>query len=125
MNARALQDSGLNTKQIDRSKNFFALGLIYWLYDRSIEPTLLWIEATFSIKPEVATATTDTGLALKSGARGLAVIVELPIVVAMAQRSGPSTGMPTKTEQADLLQAMFGRNGECLFFFKQKTAYEI
>lgn len=224
MNARALKDSGLNTKQIDRSKNFFALGLMFWLYDRPLEPTLRWIEAKFARNPEVAKANADTmkagyhfgetaelfpvhyrvpkahlapgryrnitgneatalgflaasklsgrplfygsypitpasdilqelarfktfgvktfqaedeiaaigsaigaafggslgltgtsgpGLALKSEALGLAVMVELPIVVAMIQRSGPSTGMPTKTEQADLLQAMFGRNGEC------------
>ena len=59
------------------------------------------------------TGTSGPGLALKSESLGLAVMVELPIVVAMIQRSGPSTGMPTKTEQADLLQAMFGRNGEC------------
>jgi len=59
------------------------------------------------------TGTSGPGLALKSEALGLAVMVELPIVVAAIQRSGPSTGMPTKTEQADLLQVMFGRNGEC------------
>ena len=59
------------------------------------------------------TGTSGPGLALKSEGLGLAVMVELPIVVAVIQRSGPSTGMPTKTEQADLLQAMFGRNGEC------------
>src|SRR5205823_23863 len=59
------------------------------------------------------TGTSGPGLALKGESLGLAVMVELPIVVAMIQRSGPSTGMPTKTEQADLLQAMFGRNGEC------------
>ncbi len=224
MNARALKDSGLNTKQIDRSKNFFALGLMFWLYDRPLEPTLRWIDAKFSRNPSVANANADTlkagynfgetaelfpihykvpkahlapgryrsitgneatalgfltasrlcgrplfygsypitpasdilqelarfksfgvktfqaedeiaaigsaigaafggslgltgtsgpGLALKSEGLGLAVMVELPIVVAMIQRSGPSTGMPTKTEQADLLQAMYGRNGEC------------
>ena len=224
MNARALKDSGLNTKQIDRSKNFFALGLMFWLYERPLEPTLRWIEAKFAKNPAVAKANADTlkagynfgetaelfpvhyrvpkahlapgryrsitgneatalgflaashlsgrplfygsypitpasdilqelarfknfgvktfqaedeiaaigsaigaafggslgltgtsgpGLALKSESLGLAVMVELPIVVAMIQRSGPSTGMPTKTEQADLLQAMFGRNGEC------------
>jgi 2-oxoglutarate ferredoxin oxidoreductase subunit alpha len=223
MNARALKDSGLNTKQIDRSKNFFALGLMFWLYERPLEPTLRWIEAKFAKNPMVAKANADTlkagynfgetaelfpvhyrvpkahlapgryrsitgneatalgflaasylsgrplfygsypitpasdilqelarfknfgvktfqaedeiaaigsaigaafggslgltgtsgpGLALKSESLGLAVMVELPIVVAMIQRSGPSTGMPTKTEQADLLQAMFGRNGE-------------
>ena len=224
MNARALKDSGLNTKQIDRSKNFFALGLMFWLYERPLEPTLRWIEDKFAKNPAVAKANADTlkagynfgetaelfpvhyrvpkahlapgryrsitgneatalgfltasrlaglplfygsypitpasdilqelarfknfgvktfqaedeiaaigsaigaafggslgltgtsgpGLALKSEGLGLAVMVELPIVVAMIQRSGPSTGMPTKTEQADLLQAMFGRNGEC------------
>ena len=59
------------------------------------------------------TGTSGPGLALKSEALGLAVMVELPLVVAMVQRSGPSTGMPTKTDQADLLQSMFGRNGEC------------
>jgi len=224
MNARALKDSGLNTKQIDRSKNFFALGLMFWLYERPLDPTLRWIDQKFSRNPAVAKANADTlkagyhfgetaelfpvhyrvpkadlapghyrsitgneatalgflaasrltgrplfygsypitpasdilqelarfknfgvktfqaedeisaigsaigaafggslgltgtsgpGLALKSESLGLAVMVELPIVVAMIQRSGPSTGMPTKTEQADLLQAMFGRNGEC------------
>lgn len=223
MNARALKDSGLNTKQIDRSKNFFALGLMYWLYERPLEPTLRWIEQKFAKNPQVAqanattlragynfgetaelfpihyrvprarlspgkyrnitgneatalgflaasklsgrplfygsypitpasdilhelsrfknfgvktfqaedeiaaicaaigaafggalglTGTSGPGLALKSEALGLAVMVELPIVVAAIQRSGPSTGMPTKTEQADLLQVMFGRNGE-------------
>src|SRR2546426_8266652 len=224
MNARALKDSGLNTKQIDRSKNFFALGLMFWLYERPLEPTLRWIDQKFSKNPAVSKANADTlkagyhfgetaelfpvhyrvpkadlapgryrsitgneatalgflaasrltgrplfygsypitpasdllqelarfknfgvktfqaedeisaigsaigaafggclgltgtsgpGLALKSESLGLAVMVELPIVVAMIQRSGPSTGMPTKTEQADLLQVMFGRNGEC------------
>ncbi|MDO8616845.1 MAG: 2-oxoacid:acceptor oxidoreductase subunit alpha [Dehalococcoidia bacterium] len=224
MNARALKDAGLDTRQIDRSKNLFALGLMYWLFDRPLEPTLRWIEAKFSKNPLVAqanattlkagynfgetaelfpvhyrvpkadlapgryrnitgneatalgfltaahltgktlfygsypitpasdilqelarfknfgvktfqaedeiaaigaaigaafggnlglTGTSGPGLALKSEALGLAVMVELPIVVAAVQRSGPSTGMPTKTDQADLLQAMFGRNGEC------------
>lgn len=223
MNARALKDSGLNTKQIDRAKNFFALGLMFWLYERPAEPTLRWIEQKFAKNPLVAqanattlkagynfgetaelfpvhyrvpkarlapgryrnitgneatalglltaskladlplfygsypitpasdilqelaafktfgvrtfqaedeiaaigaaigasfggaigmTGTSGPGLALKSEALGLAVMVELPLVVIAVQRSGPSTGMPTKTEQADLLQVMFGRNGE-------------
>ena len=223
MNARALKKSGLSTTQVDRSKNFFALGLMFWLYERPLEPTLHWIESKFAKNPDVAKANADTlkagynfgetaemfpvhyrvpkarlapgryrnitgnqatalgflaashlsgrplfygsypitpasdilhelarfknfgvktfqaedeiaaigaaigaafggslgltgtsgpGLALKSESLGLAVMVELPIVVAMIQRSGPSTGMPTKTEQADLLQVMFGRNGE-------------
>ena len=58
------------------------------------------------------TTTSGPGLALKAEAIGLAVMTELPLVVCNIQRAGPSTGMPTKTEQADLLQAMFGRNGE-------------
>jgi 2-oxoglutarate ferredoxin oxidoreductase subunit alpha len=57
-------------------------------------------------------ATSGPGLALKTEAIGLAVMTELPLVVINIQRGGPSTGMPTKTEQADLLQAMYGRNGE-------------
>lgn len=60
-----------------------------------------------------ATGTSGPGLALKSEALGLAVMTELPLVVVNVQRGGPSTGLPTKTEQADYLQALFGRNGEC------------
>jgi len=59
-----------------------------------------------------ATTTSGPGLALKSETIGLAVSLELPLVIVDVQRGGPSTGLPTKTEQADLLQAMFGRNGE-------------
>ena len=59
------------------------------------------------------TGTSGPGLALKSEAIGLAVMTELPLVVVNVQRGGPSTGLPTKTEQSDLLQAMFGRNGDC------------
>ncbi len=58
------------------------------------------------------TTTSGPGIALKSEAIGLAVMTELPLIVIDVQRGGPSTGLPTKTEQADLLQAMFGRNGE-------------
>src|SRR5206468_7529385 len=58
------------------------------------------------------TGTSGPGMALKSEALNLAVMVELPLVVIDVQRAGPSTGMPTKTEQADLLQAMFGRNAD-------------
>lgn len=60
-----------------------------------------------------ATSTSGPGLSLKSEAIGLAVMAELPLVVIDVQRGGPSTGLPTKTEQTDLLQAMYGRNGEC------------
>src|SRR5471030_2044804 len=59
------------------------------------------------------TTTSGPGVALKSEAIGLGVMLELPLIVIDVQRGGPSTGLPTKTEQADLLQAMFGRNGEC------------
>ena len=223
MNARALKESGLPQRQIDRSKNLFALGVMFWLYERSLEPTLNWIDGKFAKNPQVAeankttlkagfyfgetaelfsehyrvpkanprpgkyrnitgneatalgflaasqllkkplfyasypitpasdilgelakyksfgvktmqtedelaaigaaigasfggalglTGTSGPGLALKSEAIGLAVMTELPVVIANVQRSGPSTGMPSKTEQGDLLQAMFGRNGE-------------
>jgi 2-oxoglutarate ferredoxin oxidoreductase subunit alpha len=223
LNAEALKDSGLSAQQIDRSKNFFALGLMYWLYDRPLEPTMRWIDEKFAKNPQVAeankrtlkagyhfgetaelftvhfrvppahlppgryrnitgneatalgfltaskladrplfygsypitpasdilhelarfknfgvrtfqaedeiaaigaaigaayggaiglTGTSGPGFALKSEALNLAVMTELPLVVIDVQRAGPSTGMPTKTEQADLLQALFGRNGE-------------
>ena len=69
------------------------------------------IGAAFGGKLGVTT-TSGPGIALKSEAIGLAVMTELPLVVIDVQRGGPSTGLPTKTEQADLLQAMFGRNGE-------------
>ncbi len=58
------------------------------------------------------TTTSGPGMALKGEAIGLAVMTELPLVIVNVQRSGPSTGMPTKTEQADLMQALYGRNGE-------------
>ena len=220
---RALKDSGLTPVQVDRCKNMFALGLMYWLYSRPLETSLRWIDEkfgkneavreankkalkaghafgettemfaqhyhvpkaklapglyrnitgneatalgfvtasvlagrplfygsypitpasdvlhslsrlkkfgvkTFQAEDEIAaigaaigasfggalglTGTSGPGLALKSEAIGLAVMVELPLVVIDVQRAGPSTGMPTKTEQADLLQALYGRNGE-------------
>src|SRR6201988_3019911 len=58
------------------------------------------------------TTTSGPGMALKTEAMGLAVATELPLVVCDIQRGGPSTGLPTKTEQADLLQALYGRNSE-------------
>lgn len=223
LNREALKDIRLSPREVDRCKNFFALGLVYWLYDRPLEPTLRWIREKFaknpaileantralkagfhygettelfqvqyrvppaSIKPgtyrkitgneatalglvtasvlcnktlvycsypitpasdilhalaelkrygvrtfqaedEIAavgaaigasfggalgvTGSSGPGLCLKSEAIGLAVMVELPLLVIDVQRGGPSTGLPTKTEQADLLQALFGRNGE-------------
>ena len=59
------------------------------------------------------TGTSGPGVALKAEAMGLAVMLELPLVIMNIQRAGPSTGLPTKTEQSDLLQAVYGRNGEC------------
>ncbi len=59
------------------------------------------------------TGTSGPGMALKAEAMGLAVMLELPLVIVDVQRGGPSTGLPTKTEQSDLLQALYGRNGEC------------
>lgn len=59
------------------------------------------------------TTTSGPGLSLKSEALGLAVMIELPLVVVDVQRGGPSTGLPTKTEQSDLVQALYGRNGDC------------
>ena len=58
------------------------------------------------------TGTSGPGICLKSEAIGLAIMLELPLVILNVQRGGPSTGLPTKTEQSDLLQAIFGRNGE-------------
>lgn len=59
------------------------------------------------------TTTSGPGMALKSEAMGLAVMLEIPLIIVNVQRGGPSTGLPTKTEQSDLLQAYYGRNGEC------------
>jgi 2-oxoglutarate ferredoxin oxidoreductase subunit alpha len=219
----ALKDTGLSQKEVDRCKNFFALGLVYWLFGRDLGPTQRFITAKFGTKPEIAAAntkvlqtgwnfgeTTDAfassfkiekaklrpgkykningntalawglmtaaklsgkdlflgsypitpasdilhelckfknfgvrtlqaedeiaaictsigaaygghmaittssgpGIALKTEAIGLALMLELPLLIINVQRGGPSTGLPTKTEQADLFQAIVGRNGE-------------
>ena len=222
LNQRALADTGLTAQEIDRSKNMFALGLMFWMYSRPLDTTLKYIEErfgrrnpkvaeanvktlkagynygettemfaqhyhvpkaklapglyrnitgndatamgfltasklanrplfygsypitpasdvlhnlasfkrfgvkTFQAEDEIAaigsaigasfggamgmTGTSGPGIALKSEGIGLAVMVELPLVIIDVQRSGPSTGIPTKTEQGDLLQCMFGRN---------------
>ncbi|MBC8266563.1 MAG: 2-oxoacid:acceptor oxidoreductase subunit alpha [Flavobacteriales bacterium] len=218
-----LKDSGLDGKSIGRSKNMFALGMVYWMFNRPMEQTENFLNAKFAKKPlivesnikvlhagynfadtiealpssytvakadidkgtyrnimgnqatawgfiaaaeksgkelflgsypitpatdilhelakhknlgvktfqaedEIAgicsaigasfagdlaiTTTSGPGLALKGEALGLAMIAELPLVVVNVQRGGPSTGLPTKTEQSDLLQALYGRNGE-------------
>ncbi|RME74733.1 MAG: 2-oxoacid:acceptor oxidoreductase subunit alpha [Planctomycetota bacterium] len=221
---RAVEGLGLSHKEAERCKNFFALGVVSWLFNRPVEPVLAWLGKKFANRPELREAnaralkaglafadtleligpaydvapahlppglyrrisgnqalalgllaaahrsglvmlygsypitpasdvlhemarlrnfrvrtfqaedeiaavgaaigaafgggigvcgTSGPGLALKSEAIGLAVMTELPIVVVDVQRGGPSTGLPTRTEQADLLQAMYGRNGEC------------
>jgi len=222
--AEALAETALSAKEAQRCKNFYALGLMCWLYSRPVEPTLKWLEKKFAARPrlidanqralkagynagdihelfqgryevppceampagtyrnilgnqalglglvagaqcagldlflgaypitpatnileqlatykhanvitfmaedEIAaacaaigasfagrlgvTSTSGPGMALKTEALGLAVMIELPLVVVNVQRAGPSTGMPTKVEQADLYQAVFGRNGE-------------
>ena len=220
---KALETTDLTTGEIDRCKNFFALGMILWFYNRPMEYTMKWIKVKFAKKPayieanilalragntyceateqfavsydvkpatfepgtyrniegnmatvlglvaashqsglplvygsypitpasdilhglaqyrnfgvvtmqmedEIAavgvaigaafsgalgvTGSSGPGLALKSEAINLAMIAELPIVICNIQRAGPSTGMPTKTEQSDLLQMFYGRNGE-------------
>ena len=221
LTAKALEDLKMGTREAERSKNFFGLGLVYWLYNRPIEPTLRWLETrfkgeireaniralkaglnfgettelfpvsfaipkakiqpgtyrnitgnvalaygivaagqclgkpvflgaypitpasdvlhelaafrnfgvrTFQAEDEIAAAsvaigasyaghlgmctTSGPGFILKQEAVGLAVMTELPVVILDIQRAGPSTGLPTKTEQADLLAAMYGRNSE-------------
>src|SRR5579863_10490203 len=219
----ALKEVGLDAKSMDRCKNFFALGMCYWLYNRPMDSTVRWIDEKFKSKPQLVqanrlalqagysycaateafqisyeippaklspgvyrnisgntalalgfvaasqkagirlflgsypitpasdilhelsqykdfgvitfqaedeiaaitsaigaayagslgiTTTSGPGMALKTEALGLATMVELPLVICDIQRGGPSTGLPTKTEQADLLQALFGRNSE-------------
>ncbi len=224
MNREALKEiEGLTNKEKDRSQNFFALGIAFWMFDRPLETTLEWLKKKFSKRPNVVkansialqagfnfgdttqtfqqryriqpavlpsgtyrkitgneavalglvtaaqkmgkplfygtypitpasdilhalaalrqfdvrtfqaedeiaamgsivgaafggalavTGTSGPGIALKSEAMGLAIVLELPMIIINVQRGGPSTGLPTKTEQSDLLQAMFGRNGE-------------
>src|SRR5207237_1211226 len=143
----AIKDLPLDTKEKDRTKNFFALGLVSWIYTRPLEPTLDWIEKKFAKRAEIAEANRRV---LKAGhafgetaeifgehytveaadmppglyramtgnralAWGLLPASQppaLPIVIFDIQRGGPSTGLPTKTEQADLMQALYGRNSE-------------
>lgn len=219
----ALKDVGLDIKSVLRTKNMFALGMVYWLFDRNMKYTEDYFDKKFQKKPDLArankivlragyyyaetiealtpvtinpapiangtyrnisgniatawgfmaaaekaglklfigsypitpatgileelaarkdlgvksfqaedeiagicaalgasfagnlavTSTSGPGLSLKTEGIGLAVMTELPVVIVNVQRGGPSTGLPTKTEQADLMQVLFGRNGEC------------
>ena len=226
MTLEAVKDTGLSKKEAQRCKNFWTLGLVYWLYGRSRQPTIDWLNEKFAKRPELieanvaalnaghafgetaeltedlsaftlapaeidaglyrtisgsdalswglltgadlaglplflgsypitpasailhtlsklksfgvtsfqaedeiaaicsaigasyagalgVTSSSGPGIALKSEAIGLAVGTELPLVIVNAQRAGPSTGLPTKTEQSDLYQALYGRNGDC------------
>ena len=88
------------------------LGAITFQAEDEIAGICTTIGASFAGKLGVTT-TSGPGLALKSEAIGLAVMTELPIVIINVQRGGPSTGLPTKTEQADLWQVLYGRSGEC------------
>jgi 2-oxoglutarate/2-oxoacid ferredoxin oxidoreductase subunit alpha len=88
------------------------LGVISFQAEDEIAGICTALGASFAGKLAI-TSTSGPGLALKSEAIGLAVMAELPVVVVNVQRAGPSTGLPTKTEQADLMQALYGRNGEC------------
>jgi 2-oxoglutarate ferredoxin oxidoreductase subunit alpha len=87
------------------------LGVISFQAEDEIAGICTSLGASFAGRLAV-TSTSGPGLALKSEAIGLAVMTELPLVIVDVQRGGPSTGLPTKTEQADLLQVLYGRNGE-------------
>ncbi len=95
--------------ELARYKNF---GVITFQAEDEIAGICAAIGASFGGSIGVTT-TSGPGMALKTEAIGLAVMLELPLVICNIQRGGPSTGLPTKTEQADLLQALYGRNGEC------------
>src|SRR5256885_2124071 len=121
----ALKDiEGVTSREAERSKNMFALGLVSWLFGRPTEPTIALLETEAEIAGVGAAlgaslggglgvwASAGPGVVLKSETVGLAVALELPLVIVDVQRAGPSTGMPTKPEQADLLLVLFGRNSE-------------
>ncbi|MGK0153192.1 MAG: 2-oxoglutarate ferredoxin oxidoreductase subunit alpha [Neolewinella sp.] len=94
--------------QLSSYKN---LGVVTFQAEDEIAAVCAAIGASYTGKLGI-TSTSGPGVALKAEAIGLAIMAELPLVVLNIQRAGPSTGMPTKTQQADLLQAMYGRNGE-------------
>ncbi|MFO7671791.1 MAG: 2-oxoacid:acceptor oxidoreductase subunit alpha [Bacteroidales bacterium] len=99
------------TEILQEITKFKSLGAIAFQAEDEIAGICSAIGASFAGRLAV-TSTSGPGLALKGEAIGLAVITELPIVIVNVQRGGPSTGLPTKTEQADLMQALYGRNGE-------------
>lgn len=95
--------------ELSRHKDF---GVITFQAEDEIAACCAAIGASYSGRLGV-TASSGPGIALKQEAIGLAVSTELPLVIVNVQRAGPSTGLPTKTEQADLLEVLYGRNGEC------------
>jgi 2-oxoglutarate/2-oxoacid ferredoxin oxidoreductase subunit alpha len=95
--------------ELSRHKNF---GVITFQAEDEIAAITSAIGAAYGGKLGITT-TSGPGMALKAEAMGLAVMMELPLLVIDIQRGGPSTGLPTKTEQSDLMQAYYGRNGEC------------
>ncbi|MFH0756054.1 MAG: 2-oxoacid:acceptor oxidoreductase subunit alpha [Bacteroidota bacterium] len=99
------------TEILQEITKYKSLGAIAFQAEDEIAGICSAIGASFAGRLAV-TSTSGPGLALKGEAIGLAVITELPLVVVNVQRGGPSTGLPTKTEQSDLLQALYGRNGE-------------
>src|SRR2546427_284148 len=119
----AVKEFGLGTKEAHRCRNMWALGLMLWMYGREREATLSWLQKKFAKRPDVAaanvaahagalgvTSSSGPGIAPKAEMLGLAIAAELPMVLVDSQRAGRSTGMPTKTEQSDLFQAVLGRN---------------
>ncbi len=99
------------TEILQEITKYKSLGAVAFQAEDEIAGICSAIGASFAGKLAI-TSTSGPGLALKGEAIGLAVITELPIVIVNVQRGGPSTGLPTKTEQSDLLQALYGRNGE-------------
>ncbi|MDX2431882.1 MAG: 2-oxoacid:acceptor oxidoreductase subunit alpha, partial [Bacteroides sp.] len=99
------------TEVLQEITKYKSLGAIAFQAEDEIAGICSAIGASFAGKLAV-TSTSGPGLALKGEAIGLAVITELPLVIVNVQRGGPSTGLPTKTEQSDLMQALYGRNGE-------------
>src|SRR3954466_6036350 len=96
-------------EELARHKNF---DVLTFQAEDEIAAMTATIGAAFAGAMSV-TASSGPGIALKGEGLGLAIMTELPMIVINVQRGGPSTGLPTKTEQADLFQAIFGRNGEC------------
>src|SRR5207248_3343212 len=138
MTLGALAELDISKKDAERAKNMFALGMLSWLYSRPYESTIAFLERKFAKRPDLVAANiaafkagwnfgeTTEDFAIRYEVKPArmpagryrnvtgttAVALELPLVVIDVQRAGPSTGMPTKTEQADLNMALFGRHGE-------------